>query len=184
MSVESGSNQTWNEFSGSAYKSAQGGQSANDGLPQSIPLCGAVLALEFGRHIELDDVYAPGSIGAFQLLFKVELENNTGLEIAPNQYELVLITMNSGVFAIERGTSQTYTAILSRADVLAVSSRPQYSKSGLARLVGGAIEDKVKMLARPLMEAVGMGTSGGGMSAGGLSGGGTSGGRMAKHLGM
>jgi len=189
MSVESGSNQTWNEFSGSAYKSAQGGQSAHDGLPQSIPLCGAVLALEFGRHIELDDVYSPGSIGAFQLLFKVELENNTGLEIAPNQYELVLITMNSGVFAIERGTSQTYTAILSRADVLAVSSRPQYSKSGLARLVGGAIEDKVKMLARPLMEAVGMGTSGGGMSAGGTSGGGTSGGglsggRMAKHLGM
>jgi len=102
--------------------------------------------------------------------------------------------MNSGVFAIERGTSQTYTAILSRADVLAVSSRPQYAKSGLARIVGGAVEDKVKMLARPLMDAVGMGQSGGGLSGGGYSGGGQSGGgqsgggqsggRMAKHLGM
>ena len=186
MSVESGSNQTWSEFSGSAYKSQQAGQT---GLPELMPLCGSVLALEFGRHIELDDVYAPGSIGAFQLQFKVELENNTGLAIASNKYELVLITMNSGVFAIERGTSQTYTAILSRADVLAVSSRPQYSKSGLARIVGGAVEDKVNMLARPLMEAVGMGTSGGGTSGGGtsgggLSGGGLSGGKMAKHLGM
>ena len=186
MSVESGSNQTWPEFSGGAYKSQQAGQT---GLPELMPLCGSVLALEFGRHIELDDVYAPGSIGAFQLQFKVELENNTGLAIASNKYELVLITMNSGVFAIERGTSQTYTAILSRADVLAVSSRPQYSKSGLARIVGGAVEDKVNMLARPLMEAVGMGTSGGGLSGGGtsgggLSGGGLSGGKMAKHLGM
>jgi hypothetical protein len=186
MSVEAGSNQTWAEFSGGAYKSHQAGKT---GLPQLMPLCGSVLALEFGRHIELDDVYAPGSIGAFQLQFKVELENNTGLAIASNKYELVLITMNSGVFAIERGTSQTYTAILSRADVLAVSSRPQYAKSGLARIVGGAVEDKVNMLARPLMEAVGMGTSGGGMSGGGMSGGGMSGGglsggKMAKHLGM
>jgi hypothetical protein len=186
MSVEAGSNQTWAEFSGRAFKSGQAG-TAN--LPTIIPTCGSVLALEFGRHIELDDVYAPGSIGAFQLQFRVELENNTGLAINQNEYELVLITMNSGVFAIERGTSQTYTAILSRADVLAVSSRPQYAKSGLARIVGGAVEDKMKMLARPLMEAVGMGTSGGGMSAGGLSGGGTSGGglsggKMAKHLGM
>jgi hypothetical protein len=117
-------------------------------------------------------------------LFKVELENQTGLAIASNEYELVLITMNSGVFCIERGTSQTYTAILSRADVLAVSSRPQMSNSGLARIVGGAVEDKVKMLARPLMEAVGMGQSGGGQSGGGASGGGQSGGKMAKHLGM
>lgn len=189
MSVESGSNQTWSEFYGSAYKSSQNGPQTDTALPEELPLCGSVLALEFGRHIELDDVYAPGSIGAFQLLFKVGLSNQTGLQIDANQYELVLITMNSGVFAIERGTSQTYTAILSRADVLAVSSRPQYARSGLARLVGGSVEDKVKMLARPLMEAVGMGTSGGGTSGGGTSGGGTSGGglsggRMAKHIGM
>jgi len=184
MSVESGSNQSWSEYIGSAYQGSQAPPATATALPTVLPLCGSVLALEFGRHIELDDVFAPGSIGAFQLLFKVELENQTGLAIASNEYELVLITMNSGVFCIERGTSQTYTAILSRADVLAVSSRPQMSNSGLARIVGGAVEDKVKMLARPLMEAVGMGQSGGGLSGGGASGGGQSGGKMAKHLGM
>jgi len=184
MSVEAGSNQTWAEFSGRAYKGSQAGAASATALPTAMPLVGSVLALDFGKHIELDDVFAPGSIGAFQLLFKVELENNTGLAISANDYELVLITMNSGVFAIERGTSQTFTAILSRADVLAVSSRPQYSKSGLARIVGGAAEDSLKMLARPLMEAVGMGASGGGLSGGGQSGGGLSGGKMAKHLGM
>lgn len=184
MSVESGSNQTWAEFSGRAYKSSQAGPASATALPQVLPLVGSVLALEFGRHIELDDVYAPGSIGAFQLQFRVELENHTGLNIASNEYELVLITASSGVLAIERGTSQTYTAILSRADVLAVSSRPQYAKSGLARIVGGSVEDKVNMMARPLMEAVGMGSSGGGLSGGGVSGGGLSGGKMAKHLGM
>lgn len=190
MSVESGSNQTWAEFSGSAVKAV-----ANQPLLE-VPTCGSLLALSMGKHIELDDVFAPGSIGQFQLQFSVEIENYSPTAYADN-CELVLITMNTGVFVLERGTSQTYTAILSRSDVLSASSMPGYKSSDVKRLVGGNMEDSFKSLVG-LPDKVGMGTSGGGTSGGGTSGGGYSGGgtsgggtsggglsgggRMKKHL--
>ena len=167
MSVESGSNQTWAEFSGSAVRRV-----ANQPLNE-IPTCGSILALSMGKHIELDDVFAPGSIGQFQLQFSVEIENLSGTAYADNT-ELVLITMNTGVFVLERGTSQTYTAILSRSDVLSASSMPGYKSSDVKRLVGGAMEDGYKSLVG--LPDLGAGQSGGGMSAGGYSGGGQSGG--------
>jgi hypothetical protein len=107
---------------------------------------------------------------------------------------LVLITLNTGVFVLERGTSQTYTAILSRSDVLSASSMPGYKSSDVKRLVGGAMEDGYKSLVGlpdigsgtsgggQSGGAYGCGTSGGGQSGGGQSGGGASGGRMKKHL--
>ena len=190
MSVESGSNQTWAEFSGTAVRRV-----ANQPLNE-IPTCGSILALSMGKHIELDDVFAPGSIGQFQLQFSVEIEN-ASLTTYTDNCELVLITMNTGVFVLERGTSQTYTAILSRSDVLSASSMPGYKSSDVKRLVGGNMEDSFKSLVG-LPDKLGMGqsgggtsgggTSGGGYSGGGTSGGGTSGGglsgggRMKKHL--
>lgn len=185
MSVESGSNQTWAEFSGCATRRV-----ANQPLNE-IATSGSVLALSMGKHIELDDVFAPGSIGQFQLQFSVEIENFSPTAYADNT-ELVLITMNTGVFVLERGTSQTYTAILSRSDVLSASSMPGYKSSDVKRLVGGNMEDSFKSLVG-LPDKLGSGTSGGGTSGGGYSGGGTSGGgtsggglsggsRMKKHL--
>jgi hypothetical protein len=195
MSVESGSNQTWAEFQGYAPLGSQSpfinATPEKSGYKQ-ISTCGSVLALEMARHIELDDVYSCGSIGAFQLQFKLDLENNTTNNIASGAYEIVLITMNSGVFTVERGTSQTYTAILSRADVLSVSSQPSVSKSAVARLVGGSWEDSFKSLCSSISPwagkaekvkdlIMGEGYSGGAGSSGGA---GASGGRMRKHLAM
>jgi uncharacterized membrane protein YgcG len=147
-----------------------------------------------GKHIELDDVFAPGSIGQFQLQFSVELENYSSTAYASN-CELVLITQNTGVFVLERGTSQTYTAILSRSDVLSASSMPAYKSSDVKRLVGGSMEDSFKSLVGLPDKGSGQsgggqsgggysggGYSGGGQSGGGQSGGGMSGGRMKKHL--
>jgi len=195
MSVESGSNQTWAEFSGLAVKGSPSTQAGAPGLTE-VPTCGSVLALSMGKHVELDDVFAPGSIGQFQLQFEIEIENYSQITYTDN-LELVLITMNTGVFVLERGTSQTYTAILSRSDVLSASSMPGYKSSDVKRLVGGAMEDSYKSLVG-LPDKMGMGYSGGGTSGGGTSGGGTSGGgtsgggtsggglsggaRMKKHL--
>lgn len=169
MSVESGSNATWAEFSGVAgvSKSTAAGLY---GLSQ-VATSGAPLVLSMGKHIELDDVFAPGSIGQFQLQFQVDLLNYDTVAYGsanPEQWELVLITQNTGVFVLERGTSQTYTAILSRSDVLAASSQPGYSSSAVKRLVGGSIEDGFKDLS-------GMGESGAGPSGSGPSGSGPSG---------
>jgi uncharacterized membrane protein YgcG len=198
MTVESGSNQTWNEFSGHA---ATGG--AVGKYPQGyneIALCGSVLCLEMGNHIELDDVFSAGSIGQFQLQFQLDIENYSNEAFAINDLEICLITMNSGVFVLERGTSQTYTAILSRSDVLSAKSQPGMSGSDVKRLVGGGWDDIMKTIknvagvvgqvapmAQQALGAFGYGTSGGGTSGGGTSGGGTSGGgtsggRVKRHL--
>lgn len=64
MSVESGSNQTWAEYSGHAAVGGALGKYPNG--YNEVPLCGSVLCLEMGNHIELDDVFSAGSIGQFQ----------------------------------------------------------------------------------------------------------------------
>jgi hypothetical protein len=198
MSVESGSNSTWSEFKGVA---AVGG--ALGKYPEGyneIPLVGSVLCLEMGNHIELDDVFSAGSIGQFQLQFQLDIENFSNEAFQPNDLEICLITMNSGVFVLERGTSQTYTAILSRSDVLSAKSQPGMAHSDVKRLVGGGWDDIMKTIKNvagvvgqvaPMAQQAlgafgygssGAGTSGGGTSGGGTSGGGMSGGRVKKHL--
>jgi hypothetical protein len=203
MSVESGSNQTWAEFSGRAAVGGALGKYA-EGYNE-IPLVGSCLCLEMGNHIELDDVFSAGSIGQFQLQFQLDIENWSGEAFNPNDLEICLITMNSGVFVLERGTSQTYTAILSRSDVLSAKSQPGMAHSDVKRLVGGGWDDIMKTIknvagvvgqvapmAQQALGAFGYGTSGGGTSGGGTSGGGTSGGgtsgggmsggRVKRHL--
>lgn len=57
-SRESGSNQTWNEFSGHALRNNPVG-----GNPLSIPTTGSMLMLEYGRHIQIvEDWYAPKNL--------------------------------------------------------------------------------------------------------------------------
>jgi hypothetical protein len=203
MSVESGSNQTWAEFSGRAAVGGALGKYAQG--YNEVPLCGSVLCLEMGNHIELDDVFSAGSIGQFQLQFQLDIENYSGEAFAENDLEICLITMNSGVFVLERGTSQTYTAILSRSDVLSAKSQPGMAHSDVKRLVGGGWDDIMKTIknvagvvgqvapmAQQALGAFGYGQSGGGTSGGGTSGGGTSGGgtsgggmsggRVKRHL--
>jgi hypothetical protein len=61
--------------------------------------------------------------------------------------EIVMITMNSGVFVCERGTSSTYTGILTKSDVLEASSQEAYTRSDVSRMVGGGFLDTLKSVA-------------------------------------
>ena len=58
--------------------------------------------------------------------------------------ELVLVCMNSGSFATERGTSSTYTALLTKEDVLQASATEPVSRGEVHRLVGGGFLDSLK----------------------------------------
>jgi hypothetical protein len=193
MSVESGSNATWAEFSGLSQVSRAVGAATNPAGLTQIPTSGAPLVLSMGKHIELDDVFAPGSIGQFQLQFQVDINNFSADAYASGSWELVLITQNTGVFVLERGTSQTYTAILSRSDVLAASSQPGYKGSDVKRLIGCGMEDDYKDLsgmglAGSAMNgcgAAGAGQSGSGQAGSGQAGSGLAGSgkpRLSKHL--
>jgi hypothetical protein len=181
-SVENGSNQSWLEFSGFANVA-----DPVTGTGKKIPSSGSLLILEFGKDIQLtEDYYASGSLGNFNLQIQINAFNQFPYAITP---EIVLITINSGLFVNERGTSSTYTGILTKADVLEASAQEPVFQSSVKRLVGGGFLDQLKTVAGKVMphvmkhvakmdhpvgkvaQAMGYGASGGGASGGGASGG-------------
>ena len=149
-----------------------------------------------------------GSLGNFNLQMQITTYNQMTYAIAP---EIVVIAMNSGLFVNERGTSSTYTGILTKQDVLEASAQEAQYSSSVKRMVGGGFLDSLKSVAGALMPhvlkmgkehlskhehpvargvasalgALGYGSSGGGASGGGSSGGGAAGGarmRLADRL--
>jgi len=204
-SREAGSNQHYNEFVGKAQRAQPGG-----GNPLTVATTGSMLMLNFGEHIQLSEAwYAPGSIGSFNLQFSIRVANYSGTNFSAGGYELVLVTMNSGVFVCERGSSSIFTALLYKEAVLNATEKEVYSKSDVQRMVGGGFFDMLKSVASKVapiakvlapsilgekgkivsdvIGALGYGQSGAGMSAGGMSAGGRSGagmsaGRLASRL--
>ncbi|QIG59393.1 putative major capsid protein [Dishui Lake virophage 6] len=149
-SVEAGSNQSWEEFRGYANKADNA-----DGLGFQIPTSGSYLMLDMGRHIQItEDYYAAGSLGNFNLQFSLEVSNYTEVpfnNVAPASatmpIEMVLITLNSGLFVCEKGQSATYTGILTKDDVLTASQQTPHSSGDVERLVGGGLLDKLGSMA-------------------------------------
>ena len=144
-SVESGSNQSFDEFRGYAQRPTpvvpDDEKVAGVGGGIRVLTCGSVLALTMGTHVNLvEDYYAPGSIGQFSIQFTVEVDNFSTAPVTP---ELVVVCMNSGSFATERGTSSTYTALLTKQDVLDASMQEAVPRGEYARLVGGGFLDSL-----------------------------------------
>lgn len=203
-SVENGYNGSWEEFNGFATVA-----DPTTGFGRKIPTSGSLLILEFGKDIQLtEDYYASGSLGNFNLQITLQVANQFPYAITP---EIVIITVNSGLFVNERGTSSTYTGILTKSDVLSASAQEPYYQTSVKRMVGGGFLDSLKSvagkvlphlfkhgkeelgksdhpvakLAHSALGAMGYGSSGGGPSGGGPSGGGPSGGarmRLADRL--
>ena len=112
------------------------------GAGQYVRTSGSIVALNLAQHVNLvEDYYAPGSIGSYNLQFSVDVENYS---LTNTSFELILITMNSGSFSCERGTSSTYTAILTKADVLEASTMEPISHSEARRMIGGGFMDSLK----------------------------------------
>ncbi|MFM7985480.1 MAG: major capsid protein V20 domain-containing protein, partial [Candidatus Fonsibacter sp.] len=66
---------------------------------QCVPTTGSILALSFAEVIHLpQELYAPGSLGSFNLQLQVTVENNQNKTWLGSDYELVIMVMNSGVF--------------------------------------------------------------------------------------
>jgi hypothetical protein len=143
MSRGNGLQNTWIEYSGlgTTCNTDPGTAAVFAGT------AGSYLVLEFGKDIQLtEDFYAPGSLGNFNLQITLNnIYNNTGNALtASTNLQVVLITMNSGVFVCERGTSSTYTGILTKQDVLEASQQEHYTHNDVQRLVGGGIFDMIK----------------------------------------
>ena len=179
MSAKS-TNQTWQEFKGFANKYLPPVGASYDTQLQQVLTSGSILALRFGQDIPIvEEFYAAGSLGSFNLQFNVTLQNYT---LAAQQVELVLMCVNSGLFITSQGVSSTYTGILTKSDVLAASEMKPVSERHL-RLVGGVESSAVTSVAdvapkaqEAILDAVsaakgalgkGMGISGGADGVGG-----------------
>ena len=143
MSVEAGSNQTWAEFRGYAYKASGVAETtAGAGAGSFVATTGSILVLDMAKDIQLvQDFYAPGSIGNFNLQFEISCKNYSDAAITP---EICVIAINSGLFACERGTSSVYSALLTKQDVLEASMQQPISRSDVRRMVGGGFLDSLK----------------------------------------
>jgi hypothetical protein len=166
-SIQSGlTGLTWDQFSGSVvsvggYSGEPGGEPSSMRNPYSgvgasilinpnpgiqlIPTTGTILVLNFAEVIQLtEDFYAPGSLGSFNLQLRVSAQNNSNYDWAANTAELIIMPMNCGVFVNEKGTSSTFTALLSKQDVLDVQGQQAYGQGEFTRMVGGGFLDNLK----------------------------------------
>lgn len=143
FSRECGSNQTFYEFNGQAtvHNPAVAAGSV-------VPTSGSYLCLKFGRHIQINESYlAPGSLVNANLQITLNITNQTAQNFGANDLEIVLITINSGLYVLERGTASIYSGILTKSDVLDAQQQQPHSGSDAQRMVGYGIFDSIKSLA-------------------------------------
>lgn len=173
MSAKS-TNQTWQEFRGYANKYLPPAGATYDTQLQNVLTSGSILALRFGQDIPIvEEFYAAGSLGSFNLQFNVTIQNYT---LTAQPVELVLMCVNSGLFITSQGVSSTYTGILTKSDVLAASEMKPVSERHL-RLVGGVESSAVTSVAdvapkaqEAIMDAVSAAKSALGKGADGIGG--------------
>jgi hypothetical protein len=162
LSVKNGSQQTWSEFSGSAFVNAPDGQG---GL---VPTTGSVFIVS-PTDLSLPDYLTAGSLGAFQLQFEASVYNQFNEVV---NVELCVVACNSGIFVLQQGTANIYTGILTREAVIA--SKKERPVDEPDRMIGGKLLNRgmvrhprhlgMKMMAGPR-------EMGGAMSAGAMSAG-------------
>lgn len=200
-SLKSGSQQTWDEFSG--LVNTAGNNGAGGSTPHTRGTCGSVLMLNFGDIINIAEVYnAPGSLSTTQFQVRVKSVNNTGVEIAP---QLNCMFVYSGILSTTNGNSASYlNGILTRNDVLNAANAPHMVKKELTRYVGSGVfadmksmasnslpvvkkvldafaDNKYAKLASNALDTFGYGKAGA-MSAGAMAAGAMSAGRMSSKL--
>jgi hypothetical protein len=196
LSRKNGSNQSFQEFSGFAnvgsynYSSAVAGTAAvgysDDGGYNNLATGGSLLVINPAKDLNLPVYLSNGSLGQFQLQFTVNVTNQYADPIVP---EVVIYTMNSGLWVCQNGSAQVYTGILTKEAVLSSKEGkavPKIAAHEFDRLVGGRLIDNkghagvkriLGMLKDKKNEVMGAGISGGVMS-----GGAGSGGVLGRHL--
>jgi hypothetical protein len=204
ISYRNGSSQSFYEFKGSADFT-----STVVGTPVvKVPTTGSLLVLSPVMDFSLPSYLSASSLGQYQFQFNMSVTNQFDFSIA--QPEICIITVNSGVFATQQGTSQIFTGILTKEQVLRTKEQnpvPHLASSEYARLVGGKLMNRgmgavasfvkenpklvsaVADMARRQMGGIHSGGaisggihSGGAMSGGAISGGRQSSSKLARHL--
>jgi hypothetical protein len=98
-----------------------------------------MLVLDPAYDLSLPDYLSSGSLGNYNFQFQITVYNQSGQAFVP---EVCVICCNSGVMITDRGTTQTYTGILTKDMVLSAKGKSQDTTSTESRrLVGGSIHN-------------------------------------------
>jgi hypothetical protein len=165
-SVDSGlANLSWEEFRGSVVSvSSLGATSAETRSPYEgagarltsggvaatgvrlTPTTGSLLVLDMATQVQLTESYLScGSLGQFHCKIQVTCYNNEQIPWVAGDWEMVVIPMNSGIMAIERGVCNVYTGLLTKQDVVdtATNNEP-HTRGSIKRMIGGGFLDSLK----------------------------------------
>jgi hypothetical protein len=168
LSQKNGSNQTWYEFSGYSYINTANGKGAQ------VSTIGSVLILNPAIDFGLLSMYSASSGGQYNFQFELNITNQSNAAYNP---ELVLITVNSGLFTTENGSSNTQTGILTKEVVLNAKSKSSDLDTDMYhRIIGGSLH-RLRQLGNVMSSK---NTDGGAVCAGDDAGQ-MSAGKMHKH---
>lgn len=182
ISYRNGSAQSFYEFRGVS----QNNNNATGGV-DVIPTTGSLLVLDPVMDFSLPAYLSSSSLGQYQFQFNLQVTNQLPYAVTP---EICIITINSGVFATQMGSSAVYSGILTKEMVLRTKEQnpvPALASDEYARLVGGRLSNmgmgNVRKMIRLHRKMDGMDKSGG-VSSGGVMSGGVAGSksRLSKHL--
>jgi hypothetical protein len=141
-SVSNGLDMDWDSWTGEAV-STKGGSDvlvAGSGYKQKIQTVGGFLVIKPSKEFALQEGLAPNVLGNFNLQFSVGVKNTSASAVTPVLY---VITVNSGFFESQNGSSRIIRGILDERSVLEAPMAPSVTRSGLARMVGSGFFDKL-----------------------------------------
>ena len=146
ISYRNGSAQSFYEFSGSAYSNYTGSVDKDGnvtfnygitGQGKSIATLGSMLVLQPVLDFCLPSFLSSSSLGQYNINFRLKVTNQFSSAITP---ELCIVTINSGIFTTQLGTSIINTGILTKEDVLrAKEEKPTMDTTDYKRYVGGSL---------------------------------------------
>jgi hypothetical protein len=141
LSERNGSTQNWIEFCGVTVGNKAFYDTANNRYlySQGVQLgtIGSILVLDPSLDLSLPDYLSSGSMGNYNFQFSIQVYNQSGQDFTP---EICVICVNSGILVTDRGTTTTFTGILTKEMVLTAKDKKEDMTSlESKRLIGGSL---------------------------------------------
>lgn len=137
MSIENGLLMDYANWKGRAIVNSPAG------LPSSVPTAGGFLVLKPSRDITLQTGQSPSLIGNYVLQFALNVTNPLPPTATPGENSIVpqlyVVTVNSGFFESQMGSSRILKGVLSEQDIISAPMAPAGTRAAMERLVGGGL---------------------------------------------
>ena len=149
LSYRNGSSQSYYEFCGQAFNNQTGTvnvygdvefSSSALGLGELVGTSGSLLVLNPVLDFNLPSYLSASSLGQYNLYFNINVTNQYTSTIS--NPEIVVVTINSGIFTTQLGTSIINTGILTKEDVLRTKEQtPAMDTTDFRRMIGGVLSN-------------------------------------------